>query len=203
MFYYERKLQKKGCNLIIGIDEAGRGPLAGPVVAAAVALTDMHFKNRIDDSKKLTSLERGEAYLEIIKKSMFGIGIINEKIIDRLNILVATRKAMELAAELLIEKLKPAGNTHIHILIDGNTGVETDYPFSCIVGGDAKSISIAAASILAKVTRDRIMCIYDKVYPEYGFLRHKGYPTTGHKEALREFGPSLIHRKSFKPKFFY
>ncbi len=197
--YYEKKLKKKGCNFVIGVDEAGRGPLAGPVVAAAVSLKhSARFKNRIDDSKKLTQPQRESAYLEIIKKSLFGIGIVNEKIIDSLNILVATRIAMEEAIQSLLNKLKGKQKKYIHILVDGNIKLQINYPFTNIINGDAKSKSIACGSILAKVTRDRIMSIYDKVYPQYKFFQHKGYPTKMHKLAIKKFGTSLIHRVSFR-----
>jgi len=195
-FYFENELKKKGFNLIIGVDEAGRGPLAGPVVAAAVTFLTVRFKNRIDDSKKLTSIQRENAFLEITGKSVFGIGIVDEKIIDRLNILEATKVAMQEAVQSLISKLKPQ-EMFIHLLVDGNMRLNVNYPFTSIIKGDAKSKSIAGASILAKVTRDRIMCSYDKLYPEYGFIRHKGYPTKMHKLALKKFGPSIIHRASF------
>jgi len=196
VLYFERKLRKRGCDLIIGIDEAGRGPLAGPVVASAVSLNILDFENRIDDSKKLTPQARNKAYLEIIDKSFFGIGIINEKIIDRLNILQATCIAMENAvADLLCKLAQPKAN--IHILVDGNLNLDLSFPVTNIIKGDSKSKSIAAASILAKVTRDRIMCLYDKVYPEYGFIRHKGYPTRSHRHILRKIGASPIHRMSF------
>jgi ribonuclease HII len=197
------------------VDEAGRGPLAGPVVAAAVALQTHRFKNRIDDSKKLTSRSRERAYREIIDKSAFGIGIVGEKIIDRVNILVATRIAMERAIDSLIEKLTsvkysrihPALSTTkrssklrkggVHIIVDGNVTLNITLPYTAIINGDSKSKSIACASILAKVTRDRIMSWYDKIYPQYGFLKHKGYPTRRHRLALKRFGPSAIHRTSF------
>lgn len=198
MLYYERRLKEKGYNLIIGVDEAGRGPLAGPVVAAAVTLLTTRFKNRIDDSKKLTPLERENAFPEIIKNSIFGIGIVGEKTIDRLNILVATRIAMEQAISALVRKLKsncPKGK--IHIIVDGNMPLNVNFPLTTIIKGDAKSKSIASASILAKVTRDRIMAEYDLIYPKYGFIRHKGYPTAMHRQALKKFGPSKIHRASF------
>ena len=197
MFYYERKFKKKGYNLIIGVDEAGRGPLAGPVVAAAVALKNTHFKNRIDDSKRLTPRQRENAFLELMNKSVFGIGIINEKIIDQLNILVATRIAMEEAITALIKKLKNDRKQRIYILVDGNVKIDIKLPFIDIIRGDSKSKSIASASILAKVTRDRIMCLYDKAYPQYGFLQHKGYATKMHRSALKKFGPCLIHRMTF------
>ncbi|MFH0912788.1 MAG: ribonuclease HII [Candidatus Omnitrophota bacterium] len=197
MLYYERKLKKKGYNLIIGVDEAGRGPLAGPVVAAAVTLKTTAFRNHIDDSKKLTALQREKAFSEIIQKSVFGVGVINEKIIDNLNILVATRRAMEAAILALVDKLRNKPHKRIHIIIDGNMGLDIDLPSTSIIKGDAKSKSIACASIVAKVIRDRIMSFYDKMYPEYGFLQHKGYPTKEHRRLIKKFGPSGIHRKSF------
>ncbi len=197
MFYYERKLERKGYNLIVGADEVGRGSLAGPVVAAAVALKAKRFKNRIDDSKKLTPLQRQKAFPEIIDKSTFGIGIINEKIIDRLNILVATRMAIEEAIAALVGKLGRRARQRIHVIVDGNVKLDIDFPFTNIIKGDAKSKSIASASILAKVTRDRIMSLYDRIFPQYNFAQHKGYPTRRHKLAIKRFGPSLIHRNSF------
>jgi len=194
--YYENKFKKKGFALIIGVDEAGRGPLAGPVVAAAVALKEQSFKNRIDDSKKLSHLQRENAFPEIVNKSTFGIGIVSEKIIDRINILEATILAMEKAIGELLGKLKN-NKKRIHILVDGDVKLRPGHHFTNIIKGDAKCRSIAAASIIAKVTRDRIMSLYDKVYPEYGFLQHKGYPTEAHRLALKKFGSSIIHRKSF------
>ena len=184
--------------MIIGIDEAGRGPLAGPVVACAVSLLSNRFKNRIDDSKRLTPRQRKEAFLEIIHKSVFGIGIVSEKVIDRLNILEATRLAMRQAVESLIGKLKNHGrNKRIHLLINGDMAPNINAAFTPVIKGDSKSKSIASASILAKVIRDRIMFIYDKLYPEYRFYQHKGYPTRIHRLALKKFGPSIIHRTSF------
>lgn len=197
MLYYERKFKRQGYNLIIGVDEAGRGPLAGPVVAAAVALKTVYFKNRIDDSKKLTSSQREKAYQEIIQKSVFGIGIINEKIIDSLNILAATCKAMEAAIQAALGKLKRVPQKDIYVIVDGDMSLDIKLPFTSIIEGDSKSKSIACASILAKVTRDRIMALYDKMYPQYGFLKHKGYPTKAHRLALEKFGPSIIHRTTF------
>lgn len=197
MFYYENNLKKRGYNLIVGVDEAGRGCLAGPVVAAAVALKNLRTKNYIYDSKKLTQRLRENAFLELIDKSIFGIGIVNEKIIDRLNILVATRIAMEEAIEELINKLKSYKKQRVYILVDGNVKLDIKFPFKNIIRGDSKSKSIASASILAKVTRDRIMFMYDKVYTQYGFLQHKGYSTKSHRIALKRFGPCLIHRMSF------
>ncbi|MBM3246421.1 MAG: ribonuclease HII [Candidatus Omnitrophica bacterium] len=197
MLYYERKLKKKGYNLIIGVDEAGRGPLAGPVVAAAVTLNTYRFKNQIDDSKKLTARIREKAFAEIIQKSIFGVGVVNEGVIDQVNILQATRLAMKQAIGALVRKIKSSESGRIHVIVDGNMTLDIDLPCTGIIGGDARSKSIASASILAKVIRDRIMRFYDKMYPQYGFGRHKGYPTSAHRAAVKKLGPSLIHRKSF------
>ncbi len=197
LFYYERKLKKLGAEIIIGIDEAGRGPLAGPVVAAAVALKKNNFQNRIDDSKKLNPSQREKAYSEIIAHSDFGISIVSEQVIDRVNIRNATRLAMEEAVAKLVEKIKPRGLGKVHLMVDGDMEIRAGFPCLAIVKGDGKSKSIAAASILAKVTRDRIMDIYDKAFPQYGFLQHKGYPTAMHRNRIRQFGLSVIHRASF------
>ncbi len=194
---YERRLKKQGCDLIIGVDEAGRGPLAGPVVAAAVALKTLKFKNRIDDSKKLSAQARESAFEEITAKSIFGISVVSEKIIDRINILQATRRAMREAIISLAKNIDGLGSLNIHVIVDGKMSLELDWPSTDIIKGDGKSKSIAAASILAKVTRDRIMREYDTLYPEYGFARHKGYPTEEHRGILRKKGLSQIHRKSF------
>ncbi len=197
LLYYERLLKDRGSDLIIGVDEAGRGPLAGPVVAAAVALKSVDFENRIDDSKKLNFNIRQKAFEEIIRKSIFGISVVNEKIIDRINILQASRLAMQEAVVTLTKKIEGLSLLNVHVIVDGNMSLKLDWPSTDIIKGDAKSKSIAAASILAKVTRDRIMQEYDSVYPEYGFARHKGYPTQEHREILNRIGPSVIHRKSF------
>lgn len=196
MLRYERKLKRKGFDLIIGVDEAGRGPLAGPVVASAVILKNSRFKNRIDDSKKLSAPARQKAFREIVKKSIFGIGIMNEKIIDRLNILKATQLAMEQAVSILVDKLNTRSKG-IHVIVDGNVTLNIGLPYTKIINGDSKSKSIACASILAKVIRDRIMELYDRIFPEYKFFKNKGYPTKEHIAILKELGPSLIHRKSF------
>jgi len=174
------------------VDEAGRGPLAGPVVAAAVILKTFDFKERIDDSKKLSALKREKAYREIVKKAFVGVGIIDEKTIDRINIYQATRAAMHSALSNLTAKPE-------YVIVDGRMKLATSCPIKCIPGGDAKSMSIAAASIIAKVTRDRIMVEYDNIYPQYGFAKHKGYGTKRHIAALNEHGPSQIHRKTFRP----
>ena len=179
-------------KIIVGCDEAGRGPLAGPVVASAVILKDFFFKERIDDSKKLSAKLRGKAYAEIFKKSIVGIGIVDEKTIDKINIYQATKRAMQIAISNL--ELPPD-----FVIVDGKMKIATKCPLKCIVGGDSKSLSIAAASIIAKVTRDRIMLEYDSIYPQYGFARHKGYGTKAHMEALKTNGASPIHRRSFNP----
>jgi len=197
LLYYERKLRNQGFDFVIGVDEAGRGPLAGPVVAAAAWLKNLEFRNKIDDSKKLSVLAREKAYFEIIEKSIFGIGIIDEKVIDRINILEATRLAMQEAVGALIKKINNLVNKRVFILVDGNMGLETGWPTLSIIKGDGKSKSIASASILAKVTRDRIMFEYDKIYPAYNFKKHKGYPTKEHRDIIKKIGTSSIHRKSF------
>ena len=197
MLYFERKLKKEGCDFVIGVDEAGRGPLAGPIVAAAVTLKRRAFKNRIDDSKKLTPLGRNKAFSEIVKKTDFGIGIVSEKVIDRLNIAVANCLAMEQAIDSLVKKIKTPKSKSIHIIVDGNLSLRTKFPYTNIIKGDSRSKSIACASILAKVTRDRIMDLYHGLYPEYGFNKHKGYGTKEHMDAIKKIGLSRIHRRSF------
>lgn len=203
MFYFERKFRRQGFQYIIGVDEVGRGPLAGPVVAGAVLLKTKRFRNRIVDSKALSRWQREKAFYEIIEKSLFGIGVINEKVIDRLNILEATRLAMENAIWGILYQLKknrryqPVIKDKVFVLVDGNVRLDIGYPYQNIIRGDQSSRSIAAASIVAKVTRDRIMDLYAQVYPQYGFFRNKGYPTAFHRQALTKHGPSLIHRQSF------
>lgn len=186
------RARRAGFKCIAGIDEAGRGPLAGPVVAAALLLKDTRFTRRIDDSKKLTPKSRLLAYEEILGKARFGIGIVGEKVIDKINIYNATRKAMESAVRNL--SVKPD-----FLLVDGRIRLTTHCKRSHITRGDSKSLSIACASIVAKVTRDRMMLKYHKKYPQYGFARHKGYGTREHFRLLRKHGPSPIHRFTFNP----
>ncbi|MFH1577466.1 MAG: ribonuclease HII [Candidatus Omnitrophota bacterium] len=194
-FRLERKFRKMNFDVIIGVDEVGRGPLAGPVVAGALCLGTSRFKNRIDDSKKLSPKERESAFLEIIQKSIFALSIVDERVIDSLNILVATQLCMEKAIGRLLKKI---GNKKPCILVDGDIKLRISAcPVFNIIKGDAVSKTIACASILAKVSRDRIMSLYDKVWPHYGFRSHKGYPTSMHRDALRRFGPSPIHRLTF------
>lgn len=197
MLRYENKLRKRGFDLIIGVDEAGRGPLAGPVVAAAVLLKDFNFINRIDDSKKLSPAKRKNAFFEIKNKSLYAIAAVNHKQIDRMNILQATILAMQKAISGVTGQLSPAELKRAFILIDGNMRFKLNLPYQSIIKGDAKSLSIAASSILAKVRRDRLMEKYHKLYPQYAFDRHKGYPTLEHRKILKEIGASAIHRKSF------
>ncbi|MCX5686076.1 MAG: ribonuclease HII [Candidatus Omnitrophica bacterium] len=192
LLQHEKRLNSQGLRLIAGIDEAGRGPLAGPVVAGAVILKNFDFKEDIDDSKKLSPKKRERAYREILDHAIVGVGIIDEKTIDRINIYRATIRAMQEAVDNLMTKPE-------YVLVDGRMKLPTKCPIKCIVGGDSKSLSIAAASIVAKVTRDRIMVKYDSIYPQYGFARHKGYGTKFHMAALEEHGPSPIHRFSFHP----
>ena len=201
---FERQAESKGFEIIVGVDEAGRGPLAGPVVAAAVALRDVQFFSKIGDSKTLTPRQREVAFLEIFTKAFVGVGIVNEGVIDSINILEATFLAMSYAVRNLVRKL-PSGYSKlkssgkIFLLIDGNR-FKTDLPYryQTIVGGDGLSLSVGCASIIAKVTRDRILNIYDQVFPDYGFQKHKGYPTQHHREAIKKHGLSPIHRRSFQ-----
>ena len=193
MLAYEQDLYKKGIKLIAGTDEVGRGPLVGPVVAAAVILPENYFLEGIDDSKKLTEKKR-EKYFDIINKDAIavGIGIVDAKTIDEINILEASRLAMKKAIESL--KIKPE-----HILSDAMKLDNQDIPYTDIIHGDALSESIAAASIIAKVTRDRMMYDLDKEHPEYGFAKHKGYPTKLHLENLEKYGVLDNYRFSYKP----
>ena len=185
--------------IIAGIDEAGRGPLAGPVVAACVVLDKENEILYLNDSKKLSEKRRESLYIEIMDKSLaYGIGTVDEKIIDDINILEATHIAMKEAYEnankMYFEKYKSNINM---LFVDALKIKNIDIKQVSIVHGDALSKSIAAASILAKVTRDRIMIEYDKLYNEYGFAKHKGYGTKQHMEILKKIGPCDIHRKSF------
>jgi len=193
-FNEEKRLWAKGFDFVAGIDEAGRGPLAGPVVAAAV-LIDKNAKINLDginDSKKLTESQR-EKFFEILTNNeniKWGAGIVPEKIIDRINILEATKLAMLGALEDL--------NCDF-LLVDGNAKIYCATPQKTIVAGDSKVVSISAAGIIAKVTRDRIMQKYHKKYPDYNFDQNKGYGTKAHFAAIKKFGPCPIHRKSFYP----
>lgn len=204
MHDYESELKADGFSLVIGIDEAGRGPLAGPVVAAAVALKSASFTATIRDSKKISPLQREKAFHEILDNAYFGIGIMNESVIDEVNILQATFLAMNSAVRQLLYRLpQPMRddeglNKSICLLVDGNSfKTSLPYKYKTVVDGDALVLSIACASIIAKVFRDRVLAIYDQVYPQYGFKKHKGYPTLEHKEAIQKHGLSSIHRRTF------
>ncbi len=193
-FQEEKKLWRKGFKRVAGLDEAGRGPLAGPVTAAAVILKrlwKLDFNN-IKDSKKLSAKKREEFYKILTKHPAikWGIGVVSERIIDRINILEATKLAMAKA----VKKLKVD-----FLLLDGNFKINSKIPQKSIIKGDEKVFSIAAASILAKVARDRIMVRYHKKYPQYRFGIHKGYPTKYHCKMIRKYGPCKIHRKTFYP----
>lgn len=192
MLEYENKYYDKGYTLIAGVDEAGRGPLAGPVFAAAVVFEKGTFIEGINDSKKLSEKKREALFDVICEKALYyNIVSVDEKEIDRINILNASLKAFELAVTGL-EKLPDV------TLIDGNRCKENfPTPYETIVKGDARSMSIAAASILAKVSRDRYIVGLDSLYPEYNFKKHKGYPTKEHREAIAKYGPCPIHRLTF------
>ena len=191
----DKEFFEKGVKYIAGIDEAGRGPLAGPVVAGAVILPKDCLLEGINDSKKISEKKREKLYDDIIENAVaWGVGIVDHKVIDEINILNATRKAMKFALENL--QVKPD-----YILIDAEKKVDTNgIEYLPLIKGDALSISIGAASILAKVTRDRMMREYDKMFPMYGFEKHKGYGTKAHVEAIKEHGPCMIHRQSFLTK---
>ncbi len=192
----ESSLLGEGISLLCGVDEAGRGPLAGPVCAAAVILPHGLTLEGLDDSKKLTEKKREALFAQILVSAVsYGIAFADVTEIEEHNILAATFLAMNRA----IAQLKP---TPTLALIDGNQAKGIDFPCRCVVGGDGKCASIAAASILAKVTRDRLMADYSEKYPHYGFDKHKGYGTQAHYAALRTFGPCDIHRPSFLKKFY-
>src|SRR5690554_4012466 len=192
MYIVESELHKAGYEAIAGVDEAGRGPLAGPVVAAAVILPPEVRIKGIDDSKKLSPTRREHVYAQIRRERiLFGVGAATVEEIDRLNILVASRMAMMRAVEKL--PVRPD-----FLLIDGYAWPGINLPHRGLIRGDARSLSIAAASIVAKVTRDRLMGLLDRKYPGYGFAKHKGYCTREHLDALDRLGISAVHRQSFR-----
>lgn len=193
MLHYENHLRKKGADFIAGIDEAGRGPLAGPVVSAAVILPKEYCNKNINDSKKLSPSQREKLFSEITKNALtYGVGCVDAQIIDRINILKATFESMYRA----IDKLRIFPD---HILVDGFEIPGFPMPQTGIKKGDSTCFSIAAASIVAKVIRDRIMELYDIEFPIYKFFQNKGYGTKYHIETLYKVGPCKIHRKSFNP----
>jgi ribonuclease HII len=192
LWFFEKNATREGYSKIAGIDEAGRGPLAGPVVSAAVILSPAHPIAGVNDSKKLSAKNRQLLYEEIYAHAeSVGIGIVDPAEIDRINILRASLLAMSMA----VKNLKPQPEC---LLIDGPFHISTPLPQKPIAKGDALSASIAAASIVAKVTRDRMMERYDEYYPQFGFSQHKGYPTRAHKAAIRKFGYCPIHRRTFR-----
>lgn len=188
----EKDVREEGFNLIAGIDEAGRGPFAGPVIAAACILPSDYTLRRIDDSKKLTGQLRYKLYQEIIlhPNIVSGIGVVEAAEIDRLNIHQATLEAM-------LRAIARLSKNPDFLLVDGSHLPNSEIPSASVVDGDQKVQAIAVASILAKVTRDHIMIGYDNLYPEYGFKSHKGYGTKQHLEAIEKYGPTPIHRMSF------
>jgi ribonuclease HII len=191
-FSFELAAQKQGHSVICGIDEAGRGPWAGPVVAAAVILDPRNIPSGLNDSKKLKEAQREKLFAEIMASSRVGVGVGDEARIDSDNILATTLWAMN-------EAVCNLNQVPHFALVDGNRAPKLSCPVQTIVSGDARSLSIAAASIIAKVTRDRIMVVLHEKFPGYGFARHKGYGTAFHQAALLELGPCIHHRKSFAP----
>jgi len=191
MNFFEERACRQGHRYIAGIDEAGRGPLAGPVVAAAVVLPENYRHPEITDSKKLTPRKR-EKLLEVIRAEAVavGVGVMDAGIIDEINILRATLRAMT-------EAIADLGIVPDYLLVDGNRRVPVNIPQETIVKGDSRSISIAAASIVAKVSRDHIMEMYHRQFPYYNFLKNKGYGTEEHRQAIREHGLCKIHRRTF------
>ena len=192
----EEEIYDLGIETICGIDEAGRGPLAGPVVVATVIMPRYSMIEGINDSKKITEKKREILYEQIINEAItYGIGIIDQKEIDQINILNATKKGLTMAIKEL--KVKPD-----RIIVDALEQIDTcGIPYTSIIKGDAKCYSIATASIIAKVTRDRIMRQWDEIYPQYGFQKHKGYGTAAHIAAIKEYGICPLHRKSFLKKY--
>ena len=192
----EEIYSKEDVKYICGIDEAGRGPLAGPVVVASVIMPKDSMIEGVNDSKKVSEKKREKLYEEITNTAIaWGVGIIDQRKIDEINILNATKKGLTKSLEEL--EIKPD-----LVLVDALTKIDTlGIPYRSIIKGDAKSYSIAAASIIAKVTRDRIMRQWDEIYPEYGFEKHKGYGTKMHIDAIKEYGPCPLHRRSFIKNF--
>lgn len=190
---FERHARERGFQLIAGIDEAGRGPLAGPVVAAAVIFPEKVEIDHLDDSKKLSPKRREQLFGTIYQQAIsVGIGIVDPIEIDRINILQAALLSMAMA----VENLNPRPG---YLLVDGTFPIQSALPQKCIKQGDSRCVSIAAASVVAKVTRDGIMKRYDDEFPEFGFGKHKGYGTKAHCEAIQAFGCCRIHRKTFGP----
>ena len=202
----DREFYEKGLKLIAGIDEAGRGPLAGPVVVAAVVMPEDSFIEGVNDSKKVSEKKREKLYDLILEEALgYGVGIIDQKEIDEINILNATKEGLTRAIKELEKDLQEKNGKLTKpdvIFVDALTKIDTDnIPYKSIIHGDAISYSIAAASIIAKVTRDRIMKQWDEIYPQYGFAKHKGYGTAAHIQAIKEYGICPLHRLSFVKNF--
>ena len=193
LWQYEKDLQAKGINIIGGTDEAGRGPLYGPVVAACVVLPQGFKLEGLNDSKKLSEKKRNIFYDYIVKNTIYGIGIVSPEEIDKINIYEASRKAMVEAIRKVQRQIP------LEYVLSDAMPIDIDVPVMPIIKGDAKSTSIAAASVIAKVTRDRILYEIDKKYPEYGFKNHKGYPTKKHLEAINKYGLIDGYRKTYGP----
>ena len=193
---FENKLYSEGLKYIAGIDEAGRGPLAGPVVVGIAIMKPNSFIEGVNDSKKISEKKRELLYEQITNEAIdWSVGIVDQNEIDEINILNATKKALHMAITNL--KIKPD-----RILVDALEHIDTcGIPYTSIIKGDAKVYSISAASIIAKVTRDRMMKKYDEIYPEYGFAGHKGYGTAKHIQAIKTYGPCPLHRKTFIKNF--
>jgi len=190
-WFFEQQAEERGFRRIAGIDEAGRGPLAGPVVAAAVILPETFDLQGLTDSKQLSVKKRDELFPLIRSQSMaIGVGIVSAEEIDQINILQATLRAMTLA----VQRLKIAAD---YLLIDGINTLPLKLPQQALKKGDSRSLSISAASVIAKVVRDRMMIAYDRRYPGYGLAKHKGYGSAEHREAIARLGPSPLHRKTF------
>ena len=190
---YERELMSQGINVIAGVDEVGRGPLVGPVVACCCVLKDGFNLEGLTDSKKLSEKKRNEFYDYLIKNTIYGLGIIGPDIIDEVNIYEATKLAMIEAINNVKKQIKIE-----HVLIDAMP-LDIDIPTTSIIKGDLKSITISAASVIAKVTRDNMMIELDKKYPMYGYKQHKGYPTKKHIEAINKYGLIEGYRKTYGP----
>ena len=189
---FEKEARQQGFHLIAGIDEAGRGPLAGPVVSAAVILPASFRVEGVNDSKRLTPQKRETLFTAIYGSAVsVGVGVVGPKRIDEINILQASLTSMAMA----VACLAPRPDC---LLVDGIFKIDSDLPQTPIPKGDSRSVSIAAASIIAKVARDNMMAHYHRRYPQYGFSKHKGYPTKAHKAAIRAYGCTPIHRRSFK-----
>ncbi len=193
LWQYEKELYEKGIKIIGGTDEAGRGPLYGPVVAACVVLKEDFELEGLNDSKKLSEKKRNLFYDYIIKNTIYGVGIVSSEEIDKINIYEASRKAMTIAIKK-VQKQIP-----LQYVLSDAMPIEIDIPVKPIIKGDAKSYTIAAASVIAKVTRDNLLYEIDKKYPQYGFKNHKGYPTKKHLESINKYGLIDGYRKTYGP----